>query len=50
MKRNRVIYKTYPFALLIVKSYKKITTTQNELVLENQLLQIGIFIGRDSYI
>ncbi len=45
MKENIIKRKSYDFALLVVKIYKKLTADNREFVLSKQLLRSGTSIG-----
>jgi four helix bundle protein len=45
MEENTVKYKSYAFALRIIKAYKFLSSEQREFVLSKQLLRSGTAIG-----
>ncbi|MDQ3010455.1 MAG: hypothetical protein M3X11_07110 [Acidobacteriota bacterium] len=45
MSDNIVLEKSYKFALLIVRLYRKLTKEKHEYVLSKALLTDGIFVG-----
>lgn len=45
MEENTVKYKSYAFALSIIKAYKFLSSEQREFVLSKQLLRSGTAIG-----
>jgi four helix bundle protein len=45
MEKNTVKFKSYEFALRIIKAYKFLSTEQREFVLSKQMLRSGTAIG-----
>jgi len=45
MEKNTVKYKSYAFALRVIKAYKFLSSEQREFVLSKQMLRSGTAIG-----